>query len=84
MVPALEDRMPSSHEVIKVWESTSTLSYLADAYDYYGTWKGKDLKERADVGNWLTLHTAALGPTAKYWLYFHALHPEKITAVVAK
>ncbi|KAI9860347.1 MAG: hypothetical protein M1830_006233, partial [Pleopsidium flavum] len=84
MVPAIEDQLPDSKGTISVWESSSTLTYLADAYDKHGLWRGRDLGERTEIGNWLTLHTAALGPTAKYWLYFQALHKEKIPAVIEK
>jgi glutathione S-transferase len=60
------------------------LTYLANRYDTDGLFSGRTTREKAEVGNWLTLHTAALGPTAKYWLYFYALHPVKIPAVTDK
>lgn len=82
MVPAIEDTYDG--RPIRIWESTSTLTYLTDRYDTNGSFSGRDTSEKAEVGNWLTLHTAALGPTAKYWLYFHALHPVKIPAVTEK
>jgi glutathione S-transferase len=83
MVPAIEDRLPDG-QIVRAWESSSTLTYIADAYDKEGTFGGKTLEERAEIANWLTLHTAALGPTAKYWLYFHALHPEKLPKTIEK
>jgi len=85
MVPAIEDSPDGcGAQRLQVWESTSTLTYLADAYDKDGLFSGKTLAERAEVGNWLTLHTAALGPTAKYWLYFEKLHPERVPKTTAK
>ncbi|EHK22000.1 uncharacterized protein TRIVIDRAFT_216157 [Trichoderma virens Gv29-8] len=84
MVPAIEDTPAGSDRRLQVWESTSTLTYLADAYDKDGLFSGRTVAERAEVGNWLTLHTAALGPTAKYWLYFEKLHPERVPKTTAK
>lgn len=84
MVPAIEDQLPNGQGSVRAWESSSTLSYIADAYDVAGTFGGKDLRERTEIGNWLTLHTAALGPTGKYWLYFHALHPERLPKTIEK
>jgi glutathione S-transferase len=84
MVPAIEDTVAGTDQRVQVWESTSTLTYLADAYDKDGLFHGRNVTERAEVGNWLTLHTAALGPTAKYWLYFEKLHPERIPKVTEK
>ncbi|CAM1502579.1 Fc.00g073550.m01.CDS01 [Cosmosporella sp. VM-42] len=84
MVPAIEDNPVGSDRRLQVWESTSTLTYLADAYDKDGLFGGRNVAERAEVGNWLTLHTAALGPTAKYWLYFEKLHPEKLPKTTEK
>lgn len=83
MVPALEDSAHSNHR-FSVWESTATLTYLADAYDRNGVFGGRTVAERAEIGNWLTLHTAGLGPTAKYWLYFERLFEEKVPKTVAK
>ncbi|KAH9239377.1 hypothetical protein K456DRAFT_1826905 [Colletotrichum gloeosporioides 23] len=84
MVPAIEDSPEGSDRRLQVWESTSTLTYLSDAYDKNGLFSGRNVAERAEVGNWLTLHTAALGPTAKYWLYFEKLHPERVPKTTAK
>ncbi|RDW70935.1 hypothetical protein BP6252_07498 [Coleophoma cylindrospora] len=84
MVPAIEDSVQGSDSRIQVWESTSTLTYLVDAYDTEGLFRGRTVAERTEVGNWLTLHTAALGATGKYWLYFEKLHPERIPKVTEK
>ncbi|KGO40688.1 Glutathione S-transferase/chloride channel, C-terminal [Penicillium expansum] len=84
MVPAVEDQLPDGKGCVRAWESSSTLTYITDAYDLDGKFGGSNLGERTEIGNWLTLHTAALGPTAKYWLYFHALHPEKLPKAIAK
>jgi gliotoxin/aspirochlorine biosynthesis glutathione S-transferase len=62
MIPALEDFCDESKEDrVAVWESSSCLTFLADKYDHEHLFSGKDLRERAEVGNWMTLHTASLG-----------------------
>jgi hypothetical protein len=61
MVPAMESTETREGKRLNIWESTSCLTYLTDAYDHEGLWKGSDLWERTQVNNWLTLHTAALG-----------------------
>lgn len=84
MVPAILDRSPDGRDTLRAWESTSTLMYIADTYDKDGTFGGRNVQERSEINNWLTLHTAALGPTAKYWLYFYKLHPEKLPKTIEK
>lgn len=44
-----------------LWESTSCLQFLGDKYDATGRFRGCSLADRAEVGNWLALHTAGLG-----------------------
>ena len=64
MVPALEDTVVDSDgqsRRLSIWESTSCLTFLADKYDEEGLFSGRDMWERTQVGNWLTLHTASLG-----------------------
>jgi gliotoxin/aspirochlorine biosynthesis glutathione S-transferase len=61
MVPAMESAETRDGKRLNIWESTSCLTHLADAYDSHGLWKGADLWERTQVNNWLTLHTAGLG-----------------------
>nr|Q6R4B4.1 RecName: Full=Glutathione-S-transferase; AltName: Allergen=Alt a 13 [Alternaria alternata]AAR98813.1 glutathione-S-transferase [Alternaria alternata] len=84
MVPVILEKSPDGRDTLRAWESTSTLMYIADAYDKDGTFGGRNVQESSDINNWLTLHTAALGPTAKYWLYFYKLHPEKLPKTIEK
>ncbi|KAF4633878.1 hypothetical protein G7Y89_g4247 [Cudoniella acicularis] len=86
MIPALEDFADDSgesgskdnRERMSIWESTSCLYYLVARYDKTGLLSGRTLFEKTQVKNWMTLHTAALGATAKWWLWFKTLHPETI------
>lgn len=57
----MEDTEIRNGRRLNIFESTSCLSFLVDKYDPQGILGGKDLWERTQVNNWLTLHTAALG-----------------------
>ena len=46
---------------LNVWESQACLTFIVDAFDAQGEFGGRDLWERTQVGNWMALHTAALG-----------------------
>ncbi|KAB8070359.1 glutathione S-transferase [Aspergillus leporis] len=74
MVPAMEDTEVRNGRRLNVFESTACLIFLVDKYDSDGVLGGKGLWERTQINNWLTLHTAALGPTSKWWLWFKKMH----------
>ncbi|KAI9878490.1 MAG: hypothetical protein M1830_000722 [Pleopsidium flavum] len=78
LVPAMEDVEVRDGKRLSVWESSACLTFLVDKYDKAGEFGGRDLWERTQVGNWLTLHTAALGATAKWWLWFKVFHPDEV------
>lgn len=62
MIPALEDFTDDSKQHRSaVWESSSCLTFLSDKYDREHLFLGRDLSERAEIGNWMALHTASLG-----------------------
>ncbi|KAI7912417.1 hypothetical protein M0657_005113 [Pyricularia oryzae] len=77
MVPALKDRDPSTGEACIVFESTACLQYLCERFDPAGTWSGRTAAEKGSVMAWTAYQTAALGPTAKYWLYFLRGYPNR-------
>ncbi|KAJ0418005.1 O-methyltransferase-domain-containing protein [Aspergillus carlsbadensis] len=70
MVPSLKDQDPDSKAEVIVFESTACLQYLADRFDHDRSWTGRNAAEKGAVLSWTAYQTAALGPTAKYWLYF--------------
>ncbi|KAG2417905.1 hypothetical protein HFD88_001004 [Aspergillus terreus] len=76
MVPSLKDQDPETKAEVIVFESTACLQYLADRFDD-GTWTGRNAAERGSVLSWTAYQTAALGPTAKYWLYFLRGYPTR-------
>ncbi|KAF2877962.1 hypothetical protein BDV95DRAFT_600651 [Massariosphaeria phaeospora] len=73
MVPALEGLESNEGKRLNVFESSSCLEYLVDQYDDDGLYGGKNIWERTQVRNWLTMHTAGLGSFAKMWLTFKRL-----------
>lgn len=77
MVPSLKDQDPETKEKVIVFESTACLQYLADRFDTNGTWTGRTAFEKGNVLAWTAYQTAALGPTAKYWLYFKRGYPTR-------
>ncbi|KAF2235241.1 glutathione S-transferase [Viridothelium virens] len=82
LIPALEDDVRTaagiSTQRVNVFESSSCMTFLADKYDTENVFCGRDLHERTIVGNWMALHTASLGPTAKWWLWFKVKSPNTI------
>ncbi|OJJ45959.1 hypothetical protein ASPZODRAFT_26552 [Penicilliopsis zonata CBS 506.65] len=83
-VPAIADRDPATGEDFYVFESTSCLHHLADTYDTAGLWRGRTVRERAQVQNWTAYQTAGLGATSKYWLYFSNICPDKQPKTIEK
>ncbi|KAK0617474.1 O-methyltransferase-domain-containing protein [Immersiella caudata] len=77
MVPALKDRDPTTGEDAIVFESTACLQYLCERFDRNGAWVGRTAAEKSSVLAWTAYQTAALGPTAKYWLYFLRGYPNR-------
>ncbi|KAF2219179.1 glutathione S-transferase [Elsinoe ampelina] len=82
MVPSLKDRDQNTEEDVIVFEGTACLQYLADTYDKHGTWSGSTAAERAAVFSWTAYQTAGIGPTAKYWLYFSKMHPNRQNPII--
>ncbi|KAK5636793.1 hypothetical protein RRF57_012506 [Xylaria bambusicola] len=76
-VPALKDQDPETEEICTVFEGTACLWYLASRFDKDGLWTGKTAVEKGRVMSWTAYQTAALGPTAKYWLYFLRGYPTR-------
>ncbi|KAL4913033.1 O-methyltransferase-domain-containing protein [Aspergillus aurantiobrunneus] len=76
MVPSLKDQDPETKQEVIVFESTACLQYLADRFDD-GSWSGRTAWEKGAVLSWTSYQTAALGPTAKYWLYFLRGYPTR-------
>ena len=60
-MPALADRDPETNEIVRVFEGTACLQYLADRFDSVGSWTGKTAKERGDVFSWTAYQTAGIG-----------------------
>ena len=60
-VPALKDRDQATGKDCIVFESTSCLQYLAEAYDKNGDWTGRNAFEKAAVITWTAYQTAGLG-----------------------
>ncbi|KAF1362642.1 glutathione S-transferase [Lizonia empirigonia] len=83
-VPTIRDLDPKTKEDIYIFESTACLQYLADTYDKEGLWHGKTQYEKGNVLSWLAYQTAGLGATSKYWLYFYAVHEEKLPKAIEK
>ena len=85
MIPALEDFVDEaqSHRT-NIWESSSCLNFLTDKYDTSCLWSGRDLFERAQIGNYMMLHTASLGATSKWWLWLKVSHKETCATAVEK
>ncbi|EAW11049.1 glutathione S-transferase gliG [Aspergillus clavatus NRRL 1] len=81
MVPSLKDQDPVTGEKVIVFESTACLQYLADRFDADGSWSGRTAAEKGAVLAWTAYQTAALGPTAKYWLYFMRGYPTRANPV---
>ncbi|POS71307.1 hypothetical protein DHEL01_v210297 [Diaporthe helianthi] len=77
MVPSLKDQDPETSEKVIVFESTACLQYLAERFDKDGFWRGTTVCEKGAVLSWTAYQTAALGPTAKYWLYFLRGYPTR-------
>ncbi|KIA75384.1 hypothetical protein HK57_00103 [Aspergillus ustus] len=77
MVPSLKDQDPENKQEVIVFESTACLQYLADRFDVDGSWTGRNAAEKGAVLSWTAYQTAALGPTAKYWLYFLRGYPTR-------
>ncbi|KAL3459740.1 O-methyltransferase-domain-containing protein [Aspergillus heterothallicus] len=77
MVPSLKDQDPESQQEVVVFESTACLQYLADRFDADQSWTGRTAAEKGAVLSWTAYQTAALGPTAKYWLYFLRGYPTR-------
>ncbi|KAL3484362.1 O-methyltransferase-domain-containing protein [Aspergillus germanicus] len=77
MVPSLKDQDPETKKKVIVFESTACLQYLADRFDLDGSWIGRNAQEKGAVHSWTAYQTAALGPTAKYWLYFLRGYPTR-------
>lgn len=61
MVPALSDRDPATGEIVRVFEGTACLQYLADRFDNSGFWTGQTAKERGQVFTWTAYQTAGIG-----------------------
>jgi glutathione S-transferase len=61
MVPALCDRDPETNEIVRVFEGTACLQYLADRFDSVGLWTGKNAKERGEIFSWTAYQTAGIG-----------------------
>lgn len=61
MVPALSDRDPETNEIVRVFEGTACLQYLADRFDNVGSWTGKTAKERGEILSWTAHQTAGIG-----------------------
>ncbi|KAL4886430.1 glutathione S-transferase [Aspergillus karnatakaensis] len=76
MVPSLKDQDPETKQEVIVFESTACLQYLTARFDD-GTWSGRNAVERGAILSWTAYQTAALGPTAKYWLYFLRGYPNR-------
>ena len=66
-VPALRDRDDATQEDLYVFESTACLQYLAAKYDSDGLWKGRSLKEQAEILSWVAFQTAGLGSVLVYF-----------------
>ncbi|KAB8224442.1 S-adenosyl-L-methionine-dependent methyltransferase [Aspergillus novoparasiticus] len=81
MVPSLKDQDPVTGEKVIVFESTACLQYLVDRFDTDGTWSGRTVAEKGAILSWTAYQTAALGPTAKYWLYFKRGYPTRANPV---
>ena len=79
-MPAIIDREPSGGGApISVFESGAILLYLAEKA---GRFAGKDLRERADVLQWLFWQMGGLGPMAGQNNHFRSYAPEKIPYAV--
>ena len=61
MVPALATTAARHERYLTIFESSSCLQHIVDEYDEGGEFGGRDLWERGQVRNWLTVHTAGLG-----------------------
>lgn len=61
MVPALCDRDPETKEIVRVFEGTACLQYLADRFDSVRSWTGKTAKERGEIFSWTAYQTAGIG-----------------------
>jgi len=61
MVPALRDEDPVTGQIVRVFESTACLYYLADRFDGTGDWLGRSVFERAQIHAWTAYQTAGLG-----------------------
>ncbi|KAF2106339.1 glutathione S-transferase [Lophiotrema nucula] len=77
MVPSLKDQDPETKEEVIVFEGTACLQYLAERFDLDGTWTGRTAFEKGNVLSWTAYQTAAIGATAKYWLYFKRGYPTR-------
>ncbi|EMD58424.1 hypothetical protein COCSADRAFT_350843 [Bipolaris sorokiniana ND90Pr] len=83
-VPTIHDQDPATKQEIIVFESTACLQYLAEMYDKEGLWYGKTQHEKGNILSWIAYQTAGLGATSKYWLYFYAVHDEKLPKTIEK
>ncbi|KAI4958681.1 hypothetical protein J4E86_004286 [Alternaria arbusti] len=83
-VPTIRDQDAETKQDLYVFESTACLQYLADTYDKEGLWHGKTQYEKGNILSWLAYQTAGLGATSKYWLYFYAVHDEKLPKAIDK
>ncbi|KAL9079001.1 MAG: hypothetical protein Q9157_002100 [Trypethelium eluteriae] len=88
LIPALEDDVRTaagiSTQRVNVFESSSCMTFLADKYDTENVFCGRDLHERTIVGNWMALHTASLGPTAKCESGSRSHSPSDVSLRLAK
>ncbi|EGD88885.1 hypothetical protein H112_03806 [Trichophyton rubrum D6] len=80
-VPSLKDEDPATKEKVIVFESTACLQYLTDRFDTDGFWTGRTAAEKGAILSWTAYQTAALGPTAKYWLYFKKGYPTRANPI---
>lgn len=61
MVPALEWVETHGGKRLNIFESSSCLEFLVERYDSGGIFGGKNIWEKTQVRNWLTMHTSGLG-----------------------